>query len=109
MENEIDIFDEFANALRVKFNQRSKKGDNRSKEPWKEFDYSWLEKRHDDEWDEYHEAPTHEEKSEEALDVGEFSMFLWKKHQIISESTIPIHHIEKKGGGKIAPNSISKL
>lgn len=78
-----DVFDEFADALRKKFNRALEKDNSRSKEPWKEYDASWLLSRLDGEKEEYMRATGNIEKAKEAVDIAEFAMFLWKRHILL--------------------------
>ena len=80
-----DIFNEFAEALRKKFNFALKKDNNRSKEPWKDYDTDWLLSRLEEEKEEYIKAKGNIEKAKESIDMGEFSMFLWKRHLLLFE------------------------
>lgn len=73
-----DIFDEFASALRTKFQATLKRHPDRSDEPWFHYGIEFLEDRLEEEWIEYKQADNPEDKAGEALDVAEFALFIWK-------------------------------
>jgi len=77
-----DVFDEFAEAMRKKFNEALNKDSNRSKEPWKDYDYEFLEGGVIREFIEFLRAYSRIEASEECIDIAEFCMFYWKKEKM---------------------------
>ena len=78
-QGEKDVFDRFANALREKF-YKSLKKKGRSEEPWKAYSQRWLMIRLREEIEEYLLASNNVERKGEAVDIGNFAMFLWESN-----------------------------
>lgn len=77
-----DMFDEFAEAMRNKFNEALKKDHNRSEQPFIDYDYEFLENGIIREFIEFLRSNSRIEAAEESIDIANFCLFYWKKAKV---------------------------